>query len=288
MCLFPIRAYRWTNRVNGLTGVQICSVQCDSDRLIVKPQHKFHLIEELTLPCGRCVECLSSYSNEWANRCMLEASLHNHNCMITLTYSVEDGSVHKEDLQLFMKRLRKFVKVPIRFFECGEYGKKGFRPHYHVIVFGWRPDDLDKFFFRDDHWVFKSSSVSRVWSSGDCWKSLSRQPGFITVEDVTWRSAKYCAKYLQKLSPLLPEQNPPFTLMSLRPAIGLNAFNPEWLDTDQMYIHGRTFPIPRYFRRKFGDKPENRELRKLRGQLLTTSILDRRERAKQRFGTIRF
>lgn len=287
MCLFPITAYRWTSRVTGETGVQISSLR-DTNYTLVKSKHKWCDIEPLTLPCGRCLECLTQYSSEWANRCMLESTLHKHCCMITLTFSVSDGSVHKSDLQLFMKRLRKAVKCPVRFFACGEYGKKGRRPHYHVIIFGWQPDDLVEFFYREDHWVYLSETVSKIWTSGDCWKSLERQPGYITVESLTRRSAKYCAKYLQKLQPLLPEQNPPFTLMSLRPAIGLLAFKPEWTLTDKMYIDGKSYPVPRYFRRKFGDTAEHREQRKLRGKLLNRDIIKRREQLRERFGTIRF
>lgn len=286
MCLFPARGYRWTCRLTGSTGFQYVG---ESSYLKVRPEHRFHIIEEVSLPCGKCVECLQSYSTEWANRCVLEASLHSSNCMITLTYAVSDGSVHKRDVQLFMKRLRKFVKVPVRFFLSGEYGKKGKRPHYHVIIFGWRPPDLEYFFTRDEHFVYKSKCVSDVWlgKKDDVWKNLPRLAGFISVEDVTYKSAKYCAKYLQKLSDVPNGCELPFTLMSLRPAIGLNAFKPSWIDVGKMYISGREVGIPRYFRRKFGDSYECFKLRQVRSELMFSTLSDRRELAKQRFGVIR-
>lgn len=276
MCLFPIKAWK------------VVSVDTGESHVVFRqPKRPFHS-EEISLPCGKCIECLTQYSNEWANRCMLEASLHQHNCMITLTFSVSDGSVHKSDLQLFLKRLRKRLDVHIRFFECGEYGKRGSRPHYHIIIFGWRPDDLVQFFYRDDHWVYLSDFVASVWQSGDCWKSLVRQPGFITVEDLTWRSAKYCAKYLQKMQTLLPNQNPPFTQMSLRPGIGLGAFKSEWLDSDHLYIGGSTYPIPRYFRRKYpGDYSIQSERRLLRGKLYNSTLEARRKSLKSKFGVLR-
>lgn len=45
----------------------------------------------------------------------------------------------KEDLQKFIKRLRfqifKTFGVEIRYFACGEYGPKHFRPHYHILLY---------------------------------------------------------------------------------------------------------------------------------------------------------
>lgn len=277
MCLYPLTRYRLTDTVTGEVTYQFKRPVVDS-RFVV---------DVLSLPCGKCIECLSSYSSEWANRCMLEASCHAHNCVIALTYSVSDGNLYRRDVQLFIKRLRKFVDFPLRFFYCGEYGKKGSRPHYHVIVFGWRPDDLKEFFFRDGHWVYKSASVSRIWSSGKEWSySPLRKAGFISVEDLTPHSAKYCAKYLQKLNDVPDGFTKPFTGMSLRPAIGLTGFNEDWFDSDNMYVQGRVCPIPRYFRRKFG-RFDFSERRKLRGELLAFSLKARRKDFKMRFGRIR-
>lgn len=281
MCLYPISAYRWTSRVNGLTGVQVYPSG------VVKREHWNCLIEPLDLPCGKCLECLSHYSIEWATRCVLEANMHSQNCMLTLTYSVSDGSVHKRDVQLFIKRLRKAIDCKISYFLSGEYGKKGGRPHYHVIVFGWRPSDLEPFFQRDDHIVYKSKFVERVWfGKSKVWADLPRKPGFISVEDVNERSAKYCAKYLQKLNSVPSGATLPFSLVSTKPAIGLYAFEPVMIDRDAVYIHGRSFGLPRYFRRKFGENLEKKRLRTVRGQLLSLTLDDRRERAIQRFGSI--
>lgn len=278
MCLYPLTQYRLTDVYTGEVSYIF--------RRPVNLDPRF-VLDVGSLPCGKCVECLQAYSSEWANRCMLEASLHQKNCVIALTYAKSDGNLHRSDVQLFIKRLRKFVGSQLRFFYCGEYGKKGMRPHYHLIVFGWCPDDLVKFFFRDDHWVYKSNVVAKLWSSGDCWKSISsRAPGFISVEELNSRSAKYCAKYLQKLNSVPEGFTKPFTGMSLKPAIGLLAFKPEWFDSDHMYIDGKLCPIPRYFRRKFG-RFDFFDLRLLRGQLLKSSLKSRRLEAKMRFGKIR-
>ena len=57
----------------------------------------------------------------------------------------------KADLQKFFKRLRRDTNTPIKYFACGEYGKRsrliqtrsgrlyqtdGDRPHYHFILYG--------------------------------------------------------------------------------------------------------------------------------------------------------
>lgn len=270
MCLFPVKAWRFHDYDTGEV------------KLSFTPMPKYD--EVLTVPCGKCIECLSSYSNEWANRCMLEASLYKQNCMITLTYAETDGSLHKDDLQKFIKRLRKTVSF--RYFACGEYGKRGQRSHYHIIIFGWRPDDLQFFFERNGHKVYKSNFVSAVWCSPKAWQNLPRKAGFISVEDVTFDTCKYTAKYLQKLNSVPSGSAPCFTLMSLKPAIGLNAFDEKWFETDKMYLQGRQLPIARYFRRKY-NIDNGYEFRKLRGKLKASTLVARRKLAEQKFSKIR-
>lgn len=273
MCLYPIKAWHPFNIETGVYSVSFSYVKG---------------AEEISIPCGKCVECLMSYSNEWATRCVLEASLYNQNCMITLTYSESDGSVHRRDVQLFVKRLRRALyPLKIRYFGCGEYGSKGGRPHYHIIIFGWFPSDSEVFFVRDGHNVYKSLFVSHIWSSGD-WSSVPRKPGFISVDDVTYQSAKYCAKYLQKLSRIPSGSSLPFTFMSLKPGIGLGAFRSEWLESDSVYIDGVQRPIPRYISRKFPrDISEVSERKKLKCKILNYNLAARRSRCRLIFGVDR-
>lgn len=276
MCLYPLTMYRY---VSSETGEVIRSFKRVPESALG--------YEKLSLPCGKCVECLASYSSEWANRCMLEASLHERSCMITLTYKDSDCSVHRSDLQLFLKRLRKAVyPTLIRFFACGEYGKKGKRPHYHVIIFGWSPSDLVEFFMRDSHWVYKSDFVAKVWQSPKAWSDLPRSGGFISVERLVSQVAKYTAKYMQKLNSLPEGVEKPFTSMSLKPGIGLLAFKDSWRYSDHIYLNGLALPVPRYFRRKLGFEGDVLS-RKLRGELLRSSLKARRSEAKMRLGRIR-
>lgn len=42
--------------------------------------------EPCTIPCGKCIGCRLAYSRQWAVRCVHEASLHDRNCFLTLTF----------------------------------------------------------------------------------------------------------------------------------------------------------------------------------------------------------
>ena len=93
------------------------------------------------VPCGQCIACRINHAKEWATRIYGESRMHDENIFLTLTYDDEhlpkDNSVHKDEVQRFMKRLRKAVYPDkVRYFLCGEYGGQFGRPHYHVILFG--------------------------------------------------------------------------------------------------------------------------------------------------------
>ena len=107
------------------------------------------------------------------------------------------------DVQRFMKRLRRHleylpkskkkregrdhVTTPIRYFVCGEYGSKFRRPHYHLIIFGWRPSDLMPWQSRNGHMIYRSAQIEKLWKFG-----------FSTVAPVMGGVAAYCAKYVTK------------------------------------------------------------------------------------------
>ncbi len=188
--------------------------------------HHYHAIQ---LPCGQCSGCRLERSRSWAVRCVHEASLHDENCFITLTFNNHYldpiGSLDKRTFQLFMKRLRKEIAPgKVRFFHCGEYGSKMKRPHHHACLFGF--DFPDKWLFdtREGVDLYRSPMLERLWPFG-----------FSTIGEVTFESAAYVARYISKkingeLAPahyarvdhktgemfsILPE----YITMSLRPGI---------------------------------------------------------------------
>lgn len=194
-------------------------------------------IKDKVCACGKCFECLIAKSNEWAFRCCLEASLYKDNCFITLTYDNEHrkNELVKSDLQKFLKRLRKHIQPKkIRYFACGEYGKKFEREHFHIILFGFDFDD--KWFFMKDKKginLFRSPTLEKLWTFG-----------FSSIGEVNIDTTKYCSKYLQKIP---TSKKVPFVTMSKKPGIGYGAIKGSWLDSDKIYVNGKYIKIPRYF-----------------------------------------
>ena len=94
--------------------------------------------------------------------------MHERNAFVTLTYDDEhlpqDNKVTKDELQRFIKRLRKnnpFNKF--RYFACGEYGEETQRPHYHLLLFG---QDFRGAELRLSDGFYSSHQISEAWPYG--------------------------------------------------------------------------------------------------------------------------
>jgi len=215
-----------------------------------------------TVACGRCIGCRIDRSAEWAARLTHENKLHEESCFLTLTYSDENipstGSLNKRDFQLFMKRLRKVCPNRIRFFHCGEYGDDKGRPHYHAIIYGYRPDDLKhRRNGAKGHPLYSSEKLDALWGHGHVW-----------VGEVTPQSCGYVARYVmkkingqqaerhyEKIDPftgeivkLLPE----YVTMSTKPGIGrlhYEKFKADIYPADEVIIAGKQRRVPKYYDR---------------------------------------
>tara|TARA_B100000965_G_C19526146_1_gene728922 strand:+ start:178 stop:1119 length:942 start_codon:yes stop_codon:yes gene_type:complete len=157
------------------------------------------LLKPFNLPCSKCYGCRLNYARSWALRCQLEALSHKENCFITLTFSNEylekrknPWSVNKIDFQLFMKKLRKKYGDHIRYFHCGEYGEKTYRPHYHALIFGHdfriqtNKNKVQKF-GKGKFPLYNSEELNNLWSMGHC-----------TVGELNFDTASYTARYVTK------------------------------------------------------------------------------------------
>ena len=252
-CFHPLKAYRGPlDESTGKLTVRFSPTTGYQDRRIL-------------LPCGQCVGCRLERSRQWAIRCFHEAQLHDENSFVTLTYNEEnlpkDASLSVRHLQLFIKRLRKKYGTGIRYYACGEYGEQTRRPHYHLILFNFRPPDLLPHLLSSSSsstskpTLFRSASLDVVWGKG-----------YTLTGHVTFQSAAYVARYIMKkitgatatnhyeqvdettgeIFQLLPE----FTTMSRRPGIGkdwYDKYKSEIYDHDNVVIKGRTMRPPRFY-----------------------------------------
>lgn len=201
----------------------------------------------LSVPCGTCLGCRLERAREWAVRCMHEAQLHDKNCFLTLTYDEDHvpagGNLRPKDFVDFMKRLRFRYGPGIRFFQCGEYGERGGRPHHHCVLFGH--DFSDREFYRERNGVRLDTSreLAELWPFG-----------FSTVGAVTFDSAGYVARYTLKkagkTNKPVDGRVPEFLTMSRRPGIGrgwIDRYIKDVYPSDELVVNGHVTKPPRYY-----------------------------------------
>lgn len=238
------------------------------------------------VPCGQCQDCRIKRSKEWAQRIILESQEYEHNYFITLTYDDDhlidniewsvsrlDGELgftpflNKNDFILFKKRLLermryKYGHSGIRFFQCGEYGSKNGRPHFHAIFFNLPIPDLE--LVKSVSLGGKSYCYYKSKMLEECW-----QKGFVMIGEVSWESASYVARYVVKkfhsegakaYSELcnaydVPEQPGEFINMSRCPGIARRYYDEnkdEFYKNDNIVLpNGRAVQPARYFDKLF-------------------------------------
>lgn len=72
--------------------------------------------------------CKVNRTSEWTLRLCHELNSWAYASFVTLTYDDEhlpsDKALHKKEVQNFMKRLRKYSGLKLRYYAVGEYGTK--------------------------------------------------------------------------------------------------------------------------------------------------------------------
>ena len=151
MCKSPLKGFQIGLTEKGKPDYKVVSYHVDHlekrNGIWRKEYDKFvspyaeKVVREFTeIPCGHCVECYLNYSMTWANRCMMELTnyepcecwfltlTYDEEHMLTLDYDVPDdlkplnknglpvtlGTLWKDDLQRFWKRLRQYIPRCIR------------------------------------------------------------------------------------------------------------------------------------------------------------------------------
>lgn len=237
--------------------------------------------QPINISCGQCVGCRLERSRQWAVRCMHEASMHENNCFITLTFSPEgltrrnaefrkeekenpdrvkgwnEVGIHPRDFQLFMKRLRKKFGKGVRYYYCGEYGETNNRPHYHACMFNLDLPDRRLWKMSNGIPLYRSEILEELWPYG-----------YSTIGEVTFESAAYVARYVMKKvnGEMANEQGtyvrhdsetgeasfvkPEYCAMSRRPGIGKTWFEKYKEDVypnDFVILRGKKCRPPKYY-----------------------------------------
>lgn len=227
----------------------------------------------LEIACGQCTGCRLERSRQWAIRCVKEASLHDENTFITLTYNEEtipeNGSLQKQDFQKFMKRLRKKIDKPIKYYMAGEYGEETNRPHYHACIFNFDFNDKELFKMYNGNPLYISDTLDSLWPLGHH-----------TIGQLTFETAAYTARYCMKkvmgkgldaidettgLKPYekinyygeIIQIQPEYNNMSLKPAIArewIDQYGDETFVDDKVIVRGKEMTPPEIFRAKVRNK----------------------------------
>ena len=215
--------------------------------------------EPMQVPCGRCIGCRLERSQQWAARCMHEASMHDHNAFITLTYKPTKlpmyGSLVPEHWTKFMKDLRYHSGQKLKFYMCGEYGEELSRPHYHACMFGLEIPDKKLHSNKRGIPLYRSEWLQKIWSRG-----------FVTIGQVNWKTAAYTARYVMKkitgedadehysrhcaITDRIVSVEPEFTRMSRKPGIGkgwFDVYGSEVKNHDSVIVDSYQKKPPRFY-----------------------------------------
>lgn len=235
------------------------------------------------LPCGQCPACKMTAASSWANRMEMELPYHENAWFLTLTYddenvpwshnnglgvdmgtgeiTVENLTLNYKDMQDFWKRLRRNIQYHKRgdekklmYFQCGEYGGKTHRPHYHAIVYDLpiKQEELKEYKRKNGAIYYNVDWITKVWGMGHVviapaeWKAMAYTARY-TTKKIYGKDAK---QYYEDMG-ILPEK----IVMSKNPAIGARYYEDH---KDQIYErdkiqlkNGRVCKPPRYFDKLF-------------------------------------
>lgn len=219
----------------------------------------------LPAPCGGCEGCRKQRAADWSFRLLEEMKNHQLSLFATLTYSDENVraspsgvlSLNKKDLQNFFKRLRKRSYSKIKYYACGEYGSRTFRPHYHAIIFG-----------------ATANAVANAWEAGHS-----------DFGEVNIKTIQYVTGYIIKPKTVgfNPDDDRQREFSHMSRGLGLSHLTPEMIEYYEKT--GNSFVVvdqakqrlPRYYRDKIFTEAE-RDAINAKAQIKQEKILDKKLR----------
>lgn len=213
--------------------------------------------------------------------------MHENNSFLTLTYKTlpPGGTLIKNELTEFMRRLRHSQGAGIRFFGCGEYSPTKLRPHYHAIIFNWKPNDLRHFAKNkqgDD--IYTSHQLDKIWTLGHTYigEANYQSAGYVARYILSKQNGSQAESHYKTINPETGEYTdriPEFVGQSLGNKL-TGGIGKSWYDKfgqtdahnhDEIIIQGRKYPVPRYYDKLLETRDPDRYLAIKRNRLLNTS-----------------
>lgn len=265
MCTSPKKAW-----------LPINSDQDNKKTLLFKPPvvTKLHLYENIETPCNHCVACEKLRSLRTAIQLACELNTTpGESWFVTLTYDDEnlpnDFSVHKDHLQKFIKKLRKWRTKTnhignFRYLSQGEYGGKFQRPHYHLAGFNLTLPDLRSVASKGSYPAFESEQITKIWGHGNvhlirlCFENCLYIAQHHIDEKVDNKVKTHETPIRHPVTnKLIKIRNTEFSTRSSKPGIGKDFFEKYFSDIypcDYMINKGQKMPVPRYFDKLLKDQ----------------------------------
>lgn len=224
----PLQLSRYCTEVIGIQHCTFTKFANDSYPRYYPPDY------ELSVPCGKCAQCLKNKRLGWSVRLLYELENYKESTFVTLTLDDKNlkrfKKTPKKPLLLYIDRLRKHLGYRPKYFFVSELGDENGRLHYHGIIFGTSKKAFPFELQRDK------------WQYGICWF------GYCNA-----KTCNYIVKYLLKGS----NGYKPFILCS-------NGIGKSYLDKPNLeswhinnfdfrdYINknGVLYPLPTYYSNK--------------------------------------
>jgi len=209
--------------------------------------------------CGKCAPCLLHKGGQRSTRLTLERFSHSDSIACCLTYAPAfvpaHGSLRKADPLRFINSLRKRLERrdhPEIDYHCiGEYSPApSLRPHYHLILYGYRPPDAEQYSkSRAGNQEWRSDELDSLWGKGR-----------VTFQDFSIGAAKYIgghdgskltrsARHVVDEWGEVHELEPEFRSGSRRSAPGrkyVEAYGEQMLHFGNVVVAGREVAVPAY------------------------------------------
>ena len=292
---------------------QLCGKQLRYEDLMYNPK-------VMLIPCGQCIGCRIRQREDWTTRIELEAKDYPKEQVwfITLTYDddhvpgmiIKTGEIMRkvqytwkprekrpdsvqillyEDIQKFLKRLRKAYRGKLRYFVAGEYGEQTARPHYHMILYGWEPTDLKNLYKIHHNGYYTSEWLANLWGMGQ-----------IQIAQAVPETYRYVAGYVTKKMYEIDGkkanayyelgQTRPFACMSLKPGLGDNYYQKHkaeiWRQGYIQCTNGKQAQIPRYYEKQMEAENPQRLWRIKQNRQLRAMEQKRLQLEKQDYKTV--